>query len=510
MLVEAGCGSIERMFESIEQGSGESSQALARLDSATMIDRLVVLRAEAARRDAEMLGLMAEFVAQRRREDAGGPGAGMSEAFAVDELALALVCTRHRVRQQLDLAHALGRELADTGAALAAGRIDSYQAGVIHDMISLLVEPDHVADVEAKILTRAPQLTGGQLRARLGRLIAATEPDAFAARHDKAMKDRRVSTTTAGSDAAVDGMGSLWLSHSAVDIAAIDDQLSRLARAAIRRLGADGPGNGAEDDRRNGTGRESRSFDNVRADVARDLLLGRHHPGAAGQAEATDSTGAGSGGLGEPATRQPAPSPGVQVVVTVPIQSLMGIDDAPGELLGYGPIPAAVTRAVATAPDSVWRRMLTDPAGDLVDLSTAGYRPGRILDLAVTLRDGTSRFPRSNASAVGADFDHTVPYPVGKTSYRNGGKFIRRDHRVKHAPGWKVTQGPDPGQFTWTTPTGHTYQIGPAELPAGCWPAPWQLDPDPPDPDELAQLARTPDYLDDPVLHELDIDPPGE
>jgi hypothetical protein len=34
--------------------------------------------------------------------------------------------------------------------------------------------------------------------------------------------------------------------------------------------------------------------------------------------------------------------------------------------------------------------------------------------------------------------------------------------------------------------------------------------PHPPDPDELAQLARAPDYLDDHLLHELHIDPPGE
>ena len=155
--------------------------------------------------------------------------------------------------------------------------------------------------------------------------------------------------------------------------------------------------------------------------------------------------------------------------------------------------------------------MLTDPAGNLTDLSTASYRPGKVLDLAVTLRDGTSRFPRSNASAWGADFDHTIPYPGGATCYGNGGKLTRRDHRIKHAPGWAVTQGPDPGQFTWTTPTGHTYAVGPADQPAGSWPAPWQLDPHPTAADELiTQLAHAPDSLDEDLPHELDIDPPPD
>ena len=477
-------------------------------DSAALIDRLVVLRAEAARREAEMLGLMAEFVDRRKGEDAG-PGAGVSGAFAVDELALALVSTRHRVRQQLQLAQALGGGLAATGALLAAGRIDGYQAWVIHDMISRLCGDQHVAAVEAAILDRAPGLTGGQLRSRLARLIAAKEPDAFTRRHERAMRDRRVSANAGGPGAGLDGMGSLWFCHAAVDIAAIDENITRLARAQTH----------SDDDR---------SFDNVRADVARDILLG-HQPGGAapGGADMSEPVATGDGSSagesdasGGPVSSDPpssadrssGPSPGGggQVFVAVPIQTLMGIDDAPGELLGYGPIPAAVARAIASAGDSVWRRMLTDPAGNLVDLSTTSYRPGKVLDLAVTVRDGTSRFPRSNASAVGADFDHTIPHPVGDTSYGNGGKFSRRDHRVKHAPGWTVTQ-PEPGHFSWTTPTGHRYHVGPADQPAGTWPAPWQLDPDPPDLHQLMhQLARAPDYLDDHLLHELGINPPDE
>jgi len=535
---------VEDMFENAPgadlrsgEDAGAESATAACSDSAALIDRLVVLRSEVARREAEMLTLMAEFVAQYRREDAAGPGADVSEAFAVDELALALVTTRYRVRHQLELAEALGGELSATGALLSSGRIDGYQAWVIHDMMAKLVEPEHVAQVEAKILDRASDLTGGQIRSRLARLIAATEPAAFAARHEQAMADRRVSANTGLSIDQLAGMGSLWFSHAAVDIAAIDDQITRLARQT-----RDGDGDDA---------RDVRSFDNVRADVARDLLLGRPQPGArpattsepggddvpepAGpalrddgppQAGATeqahtdqaadtdqpaDTDHVASSSAADPASSTGRSSAGgAQVVVVVPVQTLMGIDDAPGELLGRGPIPAAVARAVASAPDSVWRRMLTDPAGNLVDLSTKSYRPGKVLDLAVTLRDGTSRFPRSNASAVGADFDHTIPYPAGNTCYGNGGKLTRRDHRVKHAPGWRVTQ-PKPGHFTWRTPTGHTYRTGPAHQPAGTWPEPWQLDPDPSDPDELmTQLARAPDYLDDYLLHELDIDPPDE
>jgi hypothetical protein len=211
-----------------------------------------------------MLGFDGGVRAQRRREDAGGPGADVSGVFAVDELALALVTTRHRVREQLGLAAALGNELSATGGLLSSGVIDGYQAWVIHDMISNLVEPDHIQAVETDILKRAPQLTGGQIRSRLAKLITAAEPGAFTVRHQRAMNDRRLSATPGGD--GLDGMGSLWLSHAAVDIAAIDENITRLARAHIR----------TGDDRGS---RGGWSFDTVRADVARDLLLGRHHTG---------------------------------------------------------------------------------------------------------------------------------------------------------------------------------------------------------------------------------------
>jgi hypothetical protein len=60
-------------------------------------------------------------------------------------------------------------------------------------------------------------------------------------------------------------------------------------------------------------------------------------------------------------------------------------------------------------------------------------------------------------------------------------------------------------------PTGHTYRVGPVDQPAGSWPKTWQLDPDAPDLQELmTELARAPDYPDDWLFHELNIDPPDE
>ena len=48
------------------------------------------------------------------------------------------------------------------------------------------------------------------------------------------------------------------------------------------------------------------------------------------------------------------------VNVAVPFTTLLGIDDEPGVLHGYGVIHPVVARRIAA--DATWRRLLTDPA----------------------------------------------------------------------------------------------------------------------------------------------------
>jgi hypothetical protein len=53
----------------------------------------------------------------------------------------------------------------------------------------------------------------------------------------------------------------------------------------------------------------------------------------------------------------------------------MGLADEPGVLSGGTPVPASLARLIAQQPGSTWYRMLTDPAGRLVELSTRSYQP---------------------------------------------------------------------------------------------------------------------------------------
>jgi hypothetical protein len=58
---------------------------------------------------------------------------------------------------------------------------------------------------------------------------------------------------------------------------------------------------------------------------------------------------------------------GAQINVTIDLPSLLGLADTPGELRGYGAIPASVARALAMS--GKWRRFITDPTnGHLIDV----------------------------------------------------------------------------------------------------------------------------------------------
>jgi hypothetical protein len=158
----------------------------------------------------------------------------------------------------------------------------------------------------------------------------------------------------------------------------------------------------------------------------------------------------------------------IQIRVTVPLDTLRGTSDEPGELAGYGPIPAQTARELAADPDSTWRRLVTDPlTGALLDYGTTRYRPPPHLTDHVTARHQYCQGPGCRVPADRCDLDHNIPFdPIageGPTSAANLGPKCRPHHRLKGMPGWSVSQYPD-GTILWTTPSGHTYRVDPPPL----------------------------------------------
>jgi Domain of unknown function (DUF222) len=428
------------------------------LEAATGWERLI------AYAQAQQVRLLARFADLRPGEE----GRHVSE-FAADEIALELRLTCAAAARRLALARDLATRLPDTLAALDSGRVDLARAQLVSELTSEL--PDSLArQVEAEVLDRAESQNTSQLRATVRRAIIRLDPEGAEIRRRERCAHRRVSAYPCS-----DGMAGLDIYGPAPAVVAAHSYLDRLAWHS-RAAGDD------------------RTLDQLRADHALNLLTGRRtdaparaHAGAGvdttagvdgrgGQA-GTDADGTASqeapqdpdavrvAGPGLPprpppadaaTVRTPGQPPGearpvsAQVQVTVAAATLLGLDDEPAELAGYGPISAEAARELAR--DATWRRLLTDPTtGSLIDYGRRTYRPPAALADHVRARDTTCVFPACTRPARGCDLDHTKPYPSGPTSAGNLGSLCRHHHRLKHHPGWELSQADD-ATFTWTTP----------------------------------------------------------
>jgi hypothetical protein len=139
---------------------------------------------------------------------------------------------------------------------------------------------------------------------------------------------------------------------------------------------------------------------------------------------------------------------GVEVLVTIPLDSLLGAGEEPGEVPGLGPIPVVAARELAA--DARWRAVLTDAAGAVVSTAASTYRPGAALARFIRARDPECRMPGCRRPAQDCDIDHAIPWPTGPTSADNLGPLCRRHHVMKTHYGWDLAGGA--GQ--WRTPAG--------------------------------------------------------
>ncbi|HSK54101.1 MAG TPA: DUF222 domain-containing protein, partial [Jiangellales bacterium] len=167
--------------------------------------------------------------------------------------------------------------------------------------------------------------------------------------------------------------------------------------------------------------------DGGRADVAR-----AGDPGIFAATPALDATtGGGSCGCGRPRVRV-----GVTAHITVALSTLLGLDHAPGELAGLGPVPASVARELAAAA-STWRRLLTDPVdGHLITQTIRTYRPTAAVREFVLARAGGVCAWRGCTARHGLQIDHDIPWPHGPTGAGNNLPLHQPHHDAKTCGAW--------------------------------------------------------------------------
>ena len=350
------------------------------------------------------------------------------------------------------------RRGADLGGDLAAPPAAGDAGGVARPVTSCYLQAAHLvsavrelddaaaAAVEARVLGRAPEQTVAEFRRSVARAVIAADPASAADRHQKATAARTIERMP-----ELDAMESYWATMPASisrDLWAALTAQATAEQAARAQAGLPDPGIGA-----------------LRLDVLVHAVLHNggadpRRPAAHHDQPARPTRRPGRHGA-ETAKRRRCRSArcgGAQsAAVVIDLATLLGLADNPGEIPGYGPIPAPMARAMAWDRD--WVRWTVDPAtGQLLDRGADTYRPSDKLRAFVADRDRVCGFPGCNQPAEQCDCDHIVTFAHhGQTIRVNLGPLCRQHHNAKTHGLWKLSYDPDTGIKTWTSPLGKTY-----------------------------------------------------
>jgi hypothetical protein len=383
----------------------------ARLDGPARIDLLIGLERQIAWLQATQQHVLAAL--DGHALDWAGTE---SIDYTREQVGAALRLAPGTAAARLEVARTLVDRLPATLAMLQRGEISYLHARKLADAVADL-DAKTTATVEQHVLRRAGNQTVGQFDASVRRAVISADPRQADERHDDAVEQRCVVVTPAD-----DGMAELQALLPAEGATLIKTVLDSLA--SVKSSG----------DLRTADQRRADCFVDVFARVLADPALPEHHG------------------------RRPA------VQVTVAASTLLGCDELPADLDGYGPISAQTARRIAADPTGTWRRLLTDPAtGRLLEYGRTSYHPPADLADYVIARDRRCTFPGCRRSARHCDLDHADAWCTGgETCPHNLHALCRRHHRAKHDAGWRVEHQPD-GSYLWTAPTNHAYGIPPPD-----------------------------------------------
>ena len=404
---------------------------------------------------------------------------GVDEAERED-IATALRLSPNTAQMRIDVARTLVNHLPNTCSALAMGEISSSHATVIAKETAAAIRDGlsefAIYQVEEKALSFAEFHTPGQVANKVRTTIAQLAPAEFEEVVDRARETRRVScyndadgmaTVVAilpapdaqivmksieayilkmnEKDAGAHSFASQGKTVSAAGVSAAGVSAAGVSAAGVSAAGVSAAGVSAAGVSAAGVsaaGVETNTWsllsaDNKRADALTAIL----------SAALSDSL----------ETVKPHRRP-VTVNVTIDLPTLLGLAENPGQLSGYGAIPASVARELAS--DATWKRFITDPqTGNLLDYGREKYEPPQALVDFLLARDRTCRFPGCRQPATRSDIDHAHSWDSGgETNIENLGLLCRRHHRLKTHGRWGLVSNED-GSCEWTSPVGKKFFV---------------------------------------------------
>jgi hypothetical protein len=353
-----------------------------------------------------------------------GPPDNLDEPFllAAQELAAATSIPYATARDQVDLVDRVGECMPESWEALDRGDISLNHIKALH-RVTRNCTPKVAAAVDAAAIPQAIERgwTPSQLARAARKLVITLDPKGAAEREEAAKSESGVEYFP-----NENGMATLNIFGPA---------------PVIREL-ADVIYDGAADLGRRG---DPRPVGLRQIQVLTDAVLG-------------SADGASTG------SRQS------HTVVTIDLPTLLGLNEKPGQLMGYGPITAQMARAIAA--DSTLSRLVTDPVtGEGLDLGRT-YKPSRRLRDVVRLTRPRCSMIGCSRPAYQCEIDHRQEHNRGgNTNPENLQPLCKLHHQLKTKKRWKVGINAD-GERIWTSYLGFTYISHDQDLQAG--------DPDPP------------------------------
>jgi hypothetical protein len=236
--------------------------------------------------------------------------------------------------------------------------------------------------------------------------VAAIDPRTAEDRHHEANKGKTVRLCP-----LPDAMAGIWSVHTAIDAEAILARLRDLTTTATTT----GPGDERGVDERgvDERGVDERGVDARRADVLRDLILSHRVGNRVGDGDGVGGGAPGRSGAGR-----------MHVQLLIPAAVADWSSNGPGELVGYGPIPASLCREAIHRPGTAVEPVHLDERGQViaptdVDTHRDRYRPSAQQARYLHIQWTTCRFPGCNRRAARCDLDHLIPFDGTNTIAAN-------------------------------------------------------------------------------------------
>lgn len=397
------------------EATGDLEADAARIDQIATLERIQA--AAAATQAALMVGFARSQVEAQQQAVLADPRA-VGRGIA-DQLALACRVSPSEGSRRLGVARALHVELPSTAALLRDGRISAYVAGLVASE-SRHLDPDRRRAVDGRVAAELADCAPRRAAMLARKYAYEADPQGYVQRGRTARADRRVGLRPAPDTMAILS-GFLPVEQGVACLAAL-----RTHTDSVKNTG------------------DQRSRDQIMADTLVERITG--------QAAAADVQ--------------------AEVAIVVPVDALVRPDaGSTAEVVGYGPIPAALAKDVLAGSRGRrwWRRLFAAPHDGVTGGDPARRCFDGTLAALVGYRDG-GRCREPFCDAPARQVDHIVPHRSGgPTTFTNGRATCVRSNQVREMPGWQVRlvhdgRGEHPHTVVTVTPTGHAYtsRAGPA------------------------------------------------